>query len=696
MPTKKRVPRRKPVGKRARARAGKKKTPIHGAPAVAGTATPRTAALPESAVISLPIRLDKNILVIGDLVLDHTVFIKAAERGKHHVVANEQIYDVLQRLDTAGGAANTARILALLSKGQTFLWGVTGKSNWGNFRDILTHSQALDQARSNVVLCGISDDSGAPMNTITRLIQEGSGLQIERNDHVARYNDYGHSHAVTDMAASIRTYLAQLNGQHKIGAVIVNDYDMNTLTKDMVRDIASFCKSHSVPLFVDPKHDATKYEHVEGTAILPNLAEWCHLTGQTPEKAETWRRNIDDPEQLSRLAHLSFTRLRNFKYHVIKCGEQGTVLVAPHPNKDTRYAVYRIPAPGNGADRYYQPGCGDVMTAVFAMLFGSVDRTDAALAAIEKASSIVAAYRSMPWHRMPGVASIRTEVKPAPKAKAEPSKAVLFLPTQRMVKLSSVETAVPLVYSADATFRGEVEKFTKALRDRDQTATPRSIILSAPSASGKSSIINALRSTWADRHGVVAVDYSQDLRTLNARKFNSTFKALQREHRGRNLVLIADEALKDDGTKFLTQSGVPLLNSAHEHNVRFLFIDTLFEESPLTSGEFGSRCTTVRLPDLRRRPMDIPYIVASYVLGKNGGLASITLSSQFLIAITNEVLASGGNIRSAFQFVDDAVRSAGGAAKALQIGYEHLDSARGWETEGSDLTASEFVFVRST
>ena len=67
--------------------------------------------------------MKKNIFVIGDLFIDHAIFVKEPD-GPHQPVEGEQIYKVVRRQDTAGGAANTARILAVLNEGKTYLWGI--------------------------------------------------------------------------------------------------------------------------------------------------------------------------------------------------------------------------------------------------------------------------------------------------------------------------------------------------------------------------------------------------------------------------------------------------------------------------------------------------------------------------------------------------------------------------------------------
>src|SRR5260370_31802321 len=94
--------------------------------------------------------------IIGDLVIDHTVFVKDTT-ADHQPKGGEHIFQVLRRTDMAGGAANCARILAALSDGETYLWGITGRSHWGRFRTILSHAQAVDGSTKAIELRGVAD-----------------------------------------------------------------------------------------------------------------------------------------------------------------------------------------------------------------------------------------------------------------------------------------------------------------------------------------------------------------------------------------------------------------------------------------------------------------------------------------------------------------------------------------------------------
>ncbi len=212
----------------------------------------------------------KNIFVIGDLVVDHTVFIRDTT-GEHQQIEHERIYDVVRRLDIAGGAANSARILAVLNRGHTFLWGIIGASNWGTFQSILDNSQGLDGAPTNIEFRAVEDESGAKMNTITRLMLVKDPPNYLEVNIVTRYDDYGHVHVTQDKREAVTYYLERAHNKHGLNAILINDLDMNCLTPALAKKIADFAQEKGIPLFVDPKRDAIR----SISARSPRLSRRC-------------------------------------------------------------------------------------------------------------------------------------------------------------------------------------------------------------------------------------------------------------------------------------------------------------------------------------------------------------------------------------------------------------------------------------
>jgi hypothetical protein len=135
-----------------------------------------------------------NVFVIGDLAIDHSVFVSAPKQQRLEPFTGEEPFQVIRRLDTAGGAATTARTINMLPEGTTFLWGLIGNSPWGSFRTILENSQALDGGTRRIEFRGSRDETDAPMTTVSHLIlttQEPN--RRERYLRKARFVDLGKS-----------------------------------------------------------------------------------------------------------------------------------------------------------------------------------------------------------------------------------------------------------------------------------------------------------------------------------------------------------------------------------------------------------------------------------------------------------------------------------------------------------------------
>jgi bifunctional ADP-heptose synthase (sugar kinase/adenylyltransferase) len=651
----------------------------------------------------------KNIFVIGDLVIDHTIFMRESS-NRHKGIVSEPIYEVIRRMDMAGGAANNARVLAVMSAGQTFLWGLLGRSNWGSFRSILERCHAVDEADSNVEFRGVQDETHAQMNTITRLmLVPDSPPNYDKPVPTARFDDYGHLHVADDKRQSVIHALERAHEKHTVDGIVINDLDMNCLTPDIIKKIATFANSQTppIPLFIDPKRIREKYYDIEGTAILPNLAEWCHLVDQ-PDKEDTWRANLYRDEKLADMAQLSFRYLGNFRYHIITCGKDGAVLIAPHPERSDCYAVYRF-APHQTRKPACPPqlGCGDVMTAIFALEFSkSKQLPQNALEAFQKANAAVACYRDMSWHRMPS----REEVKRAQKVKqrlpvplAEPSKGMLFLPQNQTVELGEHETTVPGLFSVDAIFKDRLEQLLDDIKNGWKPKL-KSIILGAPSGCGKSTIMQALKTALSNLYGIDVVDYL-DIEKVDWDDLDAYFQRLvqMRARRTGKLLVMVDEAMKGATGKQLRANGVILLNAAHAHNVRFLFIGVEFQpgkKMPVNS-EIESRCVAHYLSGLAERPIDIPYIVASrifeYTAKSPKPINTVKIEGMFLLAITNATL-SNPNPRILCNWVDascDAALNDWSGKGALKITFKHLPKEAAPSGRQKNDIVSDFTFQRA-
>lgn len=595
--------------------------------------------------------MKRHVLVVGDLYIDHDIFVTELPSRRDDSGAGELRFNVLRRQDTAGGAANSARILSVLNQGETYLWGVVGSSHWGTFRGILEKSQAIDGASRPIQLRGIRDESDPPMNTITRILvvnEDQPGI-VQRK--FCRYYDMDHVHVADLKRETVLYHLDRIHEEKtQLHAIIINDYDRRALTKSLIESIAASATRYRVPLFVDPHRDRARYADIKATAILPNIDEWCELVGES-DKGNYWRRNLNNPEALREMAVKSFRHLGNFDYHVVKFDRDGAVLFFPHPEKRHLYALYRLmPVPAEQIGLASQVGCGDVMTAVFALNFPREDPTpQKVLDAIHCANAAVACYREMPWHQMPRLREIekkQANLPPPSSPAAQITKGVLFLPEKTRVDMAAVcQTAVKGLFSQDQTYKSILSSFVQDITDEWTPGSFRSVILGAPPGSGKTTIMNAISemglSNGIETKDMTSTERSPGLHTLPPAEFRETFRSLQEGRTGQRLLIIVDEALREPTFTFLRENAPTLLNSAHGEGLRFLFASAAFtpdlEDLPEWR-EFFRRCRTYYVPSLEARPLDIPYIVAARFFQQKNGLNRLAIEGEFLLAVTDIAL----------------------------------------------------------
>jgi bifunctional ADP-heptose synthase (sugar kinase/adenylyltransferase) len=593
--------------------------------------------------------------IIGDLVIDHTIFVKETT-ADHQPKGNEKIYEVLRRTDTAGGAANCARILAALSDGETYLWGITGKSNWGDFRSILSHAQAVDGSAKAIKFRGITDETDGQMNTISRLIAEASGTHggpLFQD----RFDEYRHLHVTPEKRKSVLHYLERArykledHSKGNLDVIIINDLDYGCLTTESVADISEYAQQYHVPLFVDPKYNGDKYRRIKGKAIMPNLREWCCLVGQRQDEME-WRKRIRQSRDLSDIAYLSFLTFGDFDYYIITCDEDGILFIGPstRSGEQDRYMICNIPAhapsPHGKVD---QLGSGDVLTAVFAMELDRISRsgpanhdTEQALTALIRASVVVACYRQMPWHHMPNREVVKEALVRAYQdekygrsspiyvgTKESPRIGMKYLPKDEQIVLSEYNTIVPGWFSDHDLFCEKVQVLLDACLSKHWG---KHIVLGAPTGCGKTRFYMYLRGL-AEKAGIEF--------TLASTKedIESVMSGLAKRGRtqGAHSIVVVDEALKH-GFQALNFA-LDTIDKCGEHGVRLLLIDTgFFNDSPLddpANAEFERRVEQHFLVPPNKRPGDIPLIIAGIILEHS---PVVEIRGDFLLAFTCALL----------------------------------------------------------
>lgn len=618
----------------------------------------------------------KCIFVIGDLVIDHVIFVRSDTLRPHQAKEGESIYEVLGTQTTAGGAANCARLLSSLSDGKTFLWGITGKSEYGSYRDILDYSYMIDRATSQVDLWGIDAETDAPMHCISRIISvKGNPPNYNLRSHKFRYDNYCDLHVPDSKRPIAMDDIEHANKTHNIDAIIINDLELDCLNHQMIKDIAEYAKAKQIPLLIDPKRDPSRYKNIEALAIMPNLYEWCHLVDDA-KRIPYWRNRIASSSNLAEMAEISFYNMPNFNYHVIKCDSEGALIFASNVNDKLKASVYRVKPAQTASNQSFQLGCGDVMIASLALfLSGNSLCTDEFVSATAKANIVVGCYRDQLWHRMPSKRSVSISFENALPDSYIEKKDDFFngfslLPISKEISLSRLKTKVPNLISASEEFQSVIDLFLTEFKNNPL----QHFLIAAPSGCGKSTILEYVRSE-ASCNRIKVEDYSGKLHEFGESpkdKLSNLFKKLRKKVEG--IIIVADEGLKSSrDNEYIKRIGPILLDTASEIKIGFFIIDTLLHPSPeeIIGAEVSTRCKHIILQPLSFRPIDIAYIFASALM-KSFKITSLKIEGRVLLATIYHVLSQNDpSPRTIVNLTKQIARSIA-PIKPEKISYSHL------------------------
>lgn len=199
---------------------------------------------------------NKNIVVIGDLMLDKYIFGKVERISPEAPV---QVVSVDKEKYVPGGAANAANNVASLNGG-AYLLGIVGNDI---AKDIL-----IDVVKSKSIATeGIVIDSKKP--TIQKIRVIGQNQQLLRID----YEDKRY----IDNEANLKL-LENIKKIDKIDAIIVSDYAKGTINKEIMCEIKEYAIENKILLIIDPKPKHKDF-YKGASLITPNKKEAEEMTG---------------------------------------------------------------------------------------------------------------------------------------------------------------------------------------------------------------------------------------------------------------------------------------------------------------------------------------------------------------------------------------------------------------------------------
>lgn len=203
--------------------------------------------------MNFPIQKNKNIIIIGDIMLDQFFYGNLEDTSKEDPLA--KILKVKAQNDNLGGAGNVAMNIKAM-KSNPFLLGVVGKDLSGQRIKELCIENEIDTI-------GIFEDGDRETTVKTRLYDE---------DQIIRYDREDNQDVPIKIEDQIIKQLNKFIVENEIDGVILQDYNKGVLNKLSIKRILSIAKKKNLPVFVDPKRD-NFFEYREVAIFKPNLRE---------------------------------------------------------------------------------------------------------------------------------------------------------------------------------------------------------------------------------------------------------------------------------------------------------------------------------------------------------------------------------------------------------------------------------------
>lgn len=267
-----------------------------------------------------------NILVIGDIIIDHFIYGSVSRISPEAPVP---VVNVNKESLLLGGSANVLHNLYGLGAKGT-ICGVIGTDFIGE--QFLGLLDDIDSPTTGVIR---SDDR--PTTKKTRVIAQ--------NQQIVRF-DREQALPVTETSLQeIYTFLD--NHLNDYQAVVVSDYNKGVICGELMDHLRPLLKKHTIPMIVDPKPGHPEF-FKGATIITPNNLETKLMSGM----------DISDSESLLAAATKLKTEIDS-EAVLITRGEEGMALLS---NDEPLFCI-----PTVAREVYDVTGAGDTVIATLAM-----------------------------------------------------------------------------------------------------------------------------------------------------------------------------------------------------------------------------------------------------------------------------------------------------------------------------------------
>lgn len=289
-----------------------------------------------------------NILVIGDLMIDHYVWGDATRLSPEAPVP---VVNVKSESTTLGGAANVAQNLISLGA-KVVLGGLVGDDLSGSQLIAILEQEGIDT-------CGIIKDSSRPTTVKTRVL--AGSHQLVRVDR-----------EVTDSVAVVLEdeLLNKLsNCIEHADIVLFSDYNKGLFSPTLTQRLVEAINQKGKKIIVDPK--GLNYNKYKDTYIIkPNRKELAEAA--KAEKIKT----IDDLQ----LASKTIFEQTGAEYLVVTLSEEGMAIVSE--------LTYKL-LPVKATEVFDVTGAGDTVLAAMAYFIASGLSVEEACELANHAAAIV-------------------------------------------------------------------------------------------------------------------------------------------------------------------------------------------------------------------------------------------------------------------------------------------------------------------
>ncbi len=270
----------------------------------------------------------KNILIVGDVILDHFIW---GDVDRISPEAPVPIVDVQSESYLLGGAGNVACNITALNANASIA-GIVGNDHRSEILKNLFSEKGINTK-------GIISDS-RPTTVKTRVIahsQQVVRFDREKRDHIG-------SAALKRLRDFISSHIKQFD------AVIISDYKKGVITHKLVQFTIEAAKPYSLFIAVDPK--VGHFHYYKGASLItPNKKEASEESGVT----------IKDKKTLKKAGDILLKKFHCGSVLITK-GEEGMSLF-------TANSAYDIPTVAR--DVYDVTGAGDTVISVFTLSYVS-------------------------------------------------------------------------------------------------------------------------------------------------------------------------------------------------------------------------------------------------------------------------------------------------------------------------------------